>query len=441
MHRLFRNACIVMIDDQDTVLQGDLLIQGAQIAAIGPDLRALADEVIDCRGKVLMPGLIQTHVHLAQTLFRSQADDWELLDWLQQRILPLEAAHDPDSLFYAASLGLAELIRSGTTAIVDMATVHHTDSVFQAILMSGIRALSGKVMMDCGDGVPTRLLQNADLALEESVRLMEAWHQKGAGRIRYALCPRFAVSCSDDLLRETARLAEFHDLHIHTHASENLGEIALVERERGARNIEYLHSLGCVHDRAVLAHCVHVDDGEIDLLARQGAHVAHCPSSNLKLASGIAPVPRLMARGVNVSLGADGAACNNNLDGFQEMRLAALIQKPLHGPRAMDARTVLRMATINGAKAMGLADQIGSLEVGKQADLIMVDLGGLHTWPEADVATRLVYAARSTDVCLTMVGGQILMRDGGLTTLEAGRIQAGAQVAIDRLLRAIGAKA
>lgn len=441
MRRLFRNACIVMIDDHDTVLQGDLLIQGAQIAAVGPALNVEADEVIDARGRVLMPGLIQTHIHLAQTLFRSQADDWELLDWLQQRILPLEAAHDPDSLFFAASLGLAELIRSGTTAIVDMATVHHTESIFQAILQSGIRAISGKVMMDCGEGVPARLLQTADIALEESVRLMEAWHGKGAGRIRYGLCPRFAVSCSDDLLRETARLAEYHNLHIHTHASENLGEIALVERERGARNIEYLHQVGCVHERAVLAHCVHVDDGEIDLLARQGAHVAHCPSSNLKLASGIAPVPRLMAKGVNVSLGADGAACNNNLDGFQEMRLAALIQKPVHGPRAMDARTVLRMATVNGAKAMGLADQVGSLEVGKKADLIMVDLGGLHTWPEADVTSRLVYAARSTDVCLTMVDGQILMRDGVLTTLETSRIQTGASLAIDRLLRAIGAKA
>lgn len=441
MRRLFRNACIVMIDDHDTVLQGDLLIQGAQIAAIGPALNVEADEVIDARGRVLMPGLIQTHVHLAQTLFRSQADDWELLDWLQQRILPLEAAHDPDSLFYAASLGLAELIRSGTTAIVDMATVHHTDSVFQAILQSGIRALSGKVMMDCGDGVPDRLLQSADIALGESIRLMEAWHGKGAGRIRYALCPRFAVSCSDDLLRETARLAEYHDLHIHTHASENLGEIALVEQERGMRNIAYLDHVGCVHERAVLAHCVHVDDGEIGLLAQRGAHVAHCPSSNLKLASGIAPVPKLMARGVNVSLGADGAACNNNLDGFQEMRLAALIQKPAHGPRAMDARTVLRMATINGAKAMGLADEIGSLEVGKKADLIMVDLGGLHTWPEADIATRLVYASRSSDVCLTMVDGQILMRDGVLATLEAGRIQSSANQAIDRLLRAIGAKA
>jgi 5-methylthioadenosine/S-adenosylhomocysteine deaminase len=429
-----------MIDDHDTILQGELLIQGAQIAAVGPRLDVQADEVIDARGRVIMPGLVQTHTHLAQTLFRSQADDWELLDWLQQRILPLEAAHDPDSLFYAASLGLAELIRSGTTAIVDMATVHHTDSVFQAILQSGIRAIAGKVMMDCGEGVPPRLLQTADVALEESVRLMEAWDRKGAGRIRYGLCPRFAVSCSDDLLRETARLAAFHRLHIHTHASENLGEIALVERERGARNIEYLHGVGCVHERAILAHCVHVDEAEIDLLAREGAHVAHCPGSNLKLASGIAPVPKLLARGVNVSLGADGAACNNNLDAFQEMRLAALIQKPLHGPRAMDARTVLRMATINGARAMGLADQIGSIEVGKKADLIMVDLGGLHTWPAADVASRLVYAARATDVCLTMVDGQILMRDGVLTTLETGRIQAGATAAIDRLLRGIGAK-
>jgi 5-methylthioadenosine/S-adenosylhomocysteine deaminase len=441
VRRLIRNACLVIVDETDTIAQGDILIEENRIAAIGQLGDAAADEVIDAQGRIIMPGLIQTHIHLCQTLFRSQADDWDLLDWLQRRILPLEAAHDPDSVYASARLGLAELIRGGTTAIVDMETVHHTASAFHAIQESGIRAIAGKVMMDTGAGVPPALLQPAAVALAESAQLMEDWHGKANGRIRYGLCPRFAVSCTPELLRETARLAQYHELHIHTHASENRDEIALVERERGCRNIRHLDEVGCVHERAVLAHCVHLDDAEIEILRDRGAHVAHCPSSNLKLASGIAPIPRLLAHGVNVTLGADGAACNNNLDGFQEMRLAALIQKPIHGPRSMDARTILRMATRGGAKAMGLADEIGSLEVGKRADLIMVDLSGMHTWPEADVISRLVYAARSTDVCLTMVDGRIVMRDGLLLSLEVDRVRREAVQSIDRLLQRIGAKA
>jgi cytosine/adenosine deaminase-related metal-dependent hydrolase len=363
----------------------------------------------------------------------------ELLDWLQQRVLPLEAAHDADSVYDSALLGIGELLRGGTTAIIDMATVHHTESVFQAMLESGIRGMSGKVLMDCGDGVPGALLERANDAVAESLRLMERWHGRDGGRIRYCFCPRFAVSCSDGMLRDVAELAREHGLHVHTHASENLGEIALVQAERGMRNVLYLDEVGLAHDRVVMAHCVHIDEREIGVLAERQVHVSHCPSSNLKLASGIAPIPRLLERGVNVSLGADGAACNNNLDGFGEMRLAALIQKPAHGPRCMPARTVLEMATIAGANALGQADAIGSLEVGKQADLIMVDSGGLHLWPEADIISRLVYAARASDVVLTMVGGRLLMRDGELLTIDSERVRRGANQSIQRLLGRIGA--
>lgn len=441
MKRLIRGGTLVTVNSQHDVLRADLAIDGDRIVAIGdlPDFPA--DEIIDATGQVVMPGLIQTHIHLCQTLFRGQADDLELLDWLQQRILPLEAAHDEESVYYSALVGIGEMFRAGTTAIVDMETVHHTDAAFHALAESGIRAISGKVMIDCGPEVPARLMERTEESIAESLRLMERWHNHDGGRIRYGFCPRFVVTCSDRMLREVAQLADCHGLHIHTHASENRGEIAYVEADRGMRNVAYLEQVGLAHERVVLAHCVHLDDAEMNLLAHKRVNVAHCPGSNLKLASGIAPIPELLRRGVNVSLGADGAAANNNLDPFNEMRLAALIQKPLHGPRAMPARQVLEMATINGARAMGLADTTGSLEVGKLADLCLVDVGGLHTWPEGDVISTLVYAARAADVRLTMVGGRIVMRDGQLLTLDLPATKRGAAASIQRLMRRIGALA
>ncbi|HLN64988.1 MAG TPA: amidohydrolase family protein, partial [Symbiobacteriaceae bacterium] len=301
--------------------------------------------------------------------------------------------------------------------------------------------MAGKVMIDCGPGVPAGLLERTEESLREAVDLLERWHGREGGRLRYAFCPRFAVTCSEPLLREVAALADRYGVHVHTHASENTGEIAYVQQDRGMRNVHYLDQVGLVHEKVVLAHCIHLDDAEIDMMARRQVHVAHCPSSNLKLASGLAPVPELLRRGINVGIGADGAACNNNLDGFAEMRLAALIQKPRHGPRAMPAATVLEMATMGGARAMGLAHEIGSLEVGKKADLAVVDLTGLHTWPEADIISRLVYSARGSDVRLTMVDGKILMQDGHLLTLNTEQVRTDASRSSERLLRRIGALA
>lgn len=441
MKRLIRGGTVVTVNANFDVLQADVLIDGDRIAAIGNLEGTAADEVIEARGRAVMPGLVQTHIHLCQTLFRGQADDLELLDWLQQRILPLEAAHDEESVYFSAMLGIGELLRGGTTAIVDMETVHHTDSAFQAMSETGIRAISGKVMIDSGPEVPARLMERTADSLSESMKLMERWHNHDGGRLRYGFCPRFVVTCSDPLLREVSALANQYGLHIHTHASENRAEIAYVEADRGMRNVIYLDHVGLAHDRVVLAHCIHLDDQEIDILARGHVHVSHCPCSNLKLASGIARVPELLARGVNVSLGADGAACNNNLDGFLEMRLAALIQKPLHGPRAMPARTVLEMATIAGARAMGLEQEIGSIEVGKKADLAIINLDGFHCWPEVDVVSQLVYSVRASDVVLTMVNGRVVMQDGLLLSMDAAAVRRGSGEGIKRLLRRIGALA
>jgi len=416
---IIRGGTLVTMDPGRTILNADIRIKDDRIAQFGKINSEQGDQVIDAEGMLVIPGLIQTHVHLCQTLFRGMANDLELLDWLNLKILPLESAHDEDSLYYSSLLGCAELLRGGTTSIIDMATVRYTDSVFTAADRAGLRYLGGKCMMDHGDKGALPLIEDTSSSLQESLDLLDRWDGKANGRLRYAFCPRFVPSCSHDLLREIAALSIQYQVPVHTHASENKAEIKLVEGERGNRNIVYLDKLGLCNEKLILAHCVHLDDEEKHILSASHANVSHCPSSNLKLASGIAPIPELISQGVNVSLGADGAPCNNNLNMFIEMRTAALIQKPLHGPTSMPAPTVFEMATLGGAKAMGLETELGSLEPGKKADIVIVDLNQWHTWPDtaADVYAQLVYQVQAQDVYCTIVDGQVLMLAGKILTI------------------------
>ncbi|MGI6549838.1 MAG: 5'-deoxyadenosine deaminase [Syntrophomonadales bacterium] len=433
---LIKNALIVTMNQNREILRGNLLIDGDRIKSISqsePEFEV--DRVIDARGKVLIPGLIQAHVHLCQTLFRGQANDLELLDWLFTRILPLEGAHDPETLYCSAMLGIGELLQSGTTAIIDMESVHHTEAAFQAIVESGIRAVSGKCMIDHGEGLPESLMEKTDDSLQGSVDLLERWHGSGDGRLHYAFTPRFAVSCSEPLLVEVRNLAERYGVQIHTHASENRSEVALVRSDRGMDNVAYLNHLGLTGSNLVLAHCIWVTDDEIRLLAQSATNVVHCPSSNLKLASGIAPIPGMLEQGTHIALGADGAPCNNNLDPFLEMRLAALIHKPRYGPTSMPARSVLELATLGGAQAMGLDKEVGSLEVGKKADLAMINLEGIHCapWDYTDIYGQLVYQAKASDVTLTVVDGRIVYEDGVLTTMDQDSVIRQANHNLDRI--------
>jgi len=435
---LIKNAQIVTMNAQEDIITGDLFIQNGRIEAIGPSLdEDMADRVIDASGRTVIPGFVQTHVHLCQTLFRGKGDDLELMDWLKKRIWPLEASHDEESVYYSAMLGIGELLQSGTTTIVDMETVHHTDSALRAIAESGIRALSGKVMMDKGNEVPLALQEKTAKSIQESVDLLEKWHMYDNGRIQYAFSPRFVVSCTEELLKEVQKLSAHYNVHVHTHASENRGEIAIVEQETGMRNVVYLDHLGLANERLILAHCIWLDDEEKRIIRERGVHVSHCPGSNLKLASGIADVPELLDTGSSVSLGADGAPCNNNLDMFNEMRLAALIQKPIHGPTSMNARTVFRMATIGGARAVGMNHEIGSLEVGKKADLAILNLNHFHTFPSYDVdpISRIVYSATRADVETTIVDGKIAMENGTMKTIDRNHVLTQADASIKRLLK------
>src|SRR5947199_4945880 len=416
---LIKNATVVTMDAGNRTLAGDVLIEGNRIAAVGASLTARVDETVDARGRVLLPGLVQTHVHLCQTLFRGAADDLALIDWLKKRIWPMEAAHTPQSIRASARLGIAELIKGGTTCALTMETVRHTEEVLRVVDESGFRATVGKCMMDKGDDVPRALHEVAAAPIREAVALVEQWHGRGGGRIRCCFAPRFAISCTRELLSEVSELARKHKVMIHTHSSENKNECEIVEAETGRRNVAYLDSLGISGAHVLLAHCIHLDTEEMETLSRTKTNVAHCPSSNLKLGSGLARVAEMLARKIPVSLGADGAACNNRLDMFTEMRTAALLQKLAHGPEVLSAAQVLRMATIDGARALGLKNEIGSLEVGKRADVIVVDLNQLHSSPKQDVISSLVYSAQPSDVRVTIINGRVVMRDGELRALAA----------------------
>jgi len=419
------------------VVRADVTVRDGRIAAIGPgaDLRKHEEaerggrsgpgpRVRDCSGCLVMPGLIQAHVHLCQTLFRGLADDLPLEDWLVRRIWPLEAAHTEETVYASALLGAAELLLGGTTAILDMETVRHTDAAFRALERIGIRATAGKCLMDAHpEGAPLALAESTDAALADAEALAERWHGGAGGRLRVCFAPRFVPSCSGPLLRATSDLAERFDAQLHTHAAETIVERETVLRTTGLDEIAYLDSVGIAGPRAVLAHCVWVDPHEMNRLARQGTNVAHCPSSNLKLASGIAKVPELLAAGCRVAIGADAAPCNNRLDAFAEMRLAALVQKPRLGADALPAAQVLELATLGGAHALGLDAEIGSIAPGKRADLVVLDLREPHLHPLlGDPVSLVVYAACASDVRDVVVDGRPVVLGHELVTAPVDAI-------------------
>lgn len=422
------------MDPSNSIVHGELLIVDGKIASIGDTGRS-ADTTIDATDCAVIPGFVQTHIHLCQTIFRGAADDLALIDWLKKRVWPMEAAHSASSIAASARLGIAEMIKGGTTCALTMETVNHTAEVFRVVEESGFRATVGKCMMDKGDEVPAALQEQTARSIEESLALLDEWHGRADGRIRYCFAPRFAVSCTRELLERVARLARERGVMIHTHASENRTECEMVESDTGMRNIAYLDSLGLTGPHVALAHCVHLSDGEIETLSDTRTNVVHCPSSNLKLGSGIAPIAKLLDRKISVSLGADGAACNNRLDMFTEMRSAALLQKALHGPEVLSAARVLQMATIDGARALGLEAEIGSLEAGKRADVAIVRMDRLHMTPRAEVVSTLVYAAEATDVDTVLVDGRLVMRDRKLLTLDEADVVSQANAEAKELMK------
>lgn len=427
---LLKNSLLVTMNPSREVFRGDLLVRDGRIASIkrANDSRfdgeaeddQQADRTIVAGRWAILPGFIQTHIHLCQTLFRNQAEDLPLLDWLRKKIWPFEAAHNAVSMRISARLGIAELIAGGTTTILDMGSVHHYDEVFDELQKWGMRAVGGKCMMDVGDGVPARLLETTRDSLKESRRLFDIWHGAANGRLRYAFAPRFALSCTEPLLREAGAMAIDFGCMIHTHAAETAAEEEILLKEKKRRSIAFLRGLGISGSHCCFAHGVQANADEIALLSKDKTAVTHCPGSNAKLASGIAPVVQMRRAGVLVGLGADGAPCNNRLDIFAEMRLAALLQKLQQGAIALPALALVEMATIDGARCLNWENEIGSLEIGKRADLVAIDLDTPHAHPSniENIYAQIIYAARSSDVRLTMIDGRICFENGNVLEMD-----------------------
>jgi cytosine/adenosine deaminase-related metal-dependent hydrolase len=434
---LIQNGTVVTLNPKREVLLGaGVLVRDGRIAEVGrvSEPEARGRRTLDASGMVVLPGLIHGHIHACRTLFRNRADGLELLDWLRQRIWPFEAAHDEQSVRASADLTFAELIRSGATAALDMGTVRHTGQIFESARDAGFRLTGGKAMMDAGQGLPAGLRESTRESIDESVRLAKEWHGAAHGRLQYAFAPRFALACTDELMRAVAARARELGVRVHTHASENASECDAVRQRTGQDNVSYLHSLGLTGPHCTLAHCIWLTSDEQRLLRDTGTVVCHCPSSNLKLASGFAKIPELLREGVRVCLGADGAPCNNNLDLFLEMRLAALIHKPRAGALAMQPEDVLEMATLGGARALGLEAELGSIEPGKRADLTVVDLRAPHATPTGDdVVAALVYSATSADVRHVVIDGRLVMRDRELLTMDLPAVLATAAEQARRL--------
>lgn len=425
--RILSNYCIEILDDKIKSIQ--------KIST--KKIKSFKGEIVHAKDLTLIPGFVQTHMHLCQTLFRGMADDLELLNWLQLKIFPYENAHDKKSVLASVKLGINELTLSGTTTILDMGTLHHQEAIFDELIVSGIRAIAGKCMIDMNDLFPEFKSSTND-ELKETYLLSKAFHDEANGRIKYGFAPRFALSSSAKLMQEAKDMMnDFPGSVFHTHSSENTDEIKAVRKKYKMNNIEYFNSLNLLDSHSILAHCIHVDKNEINLLKKKQVRVVHCPSSNLKLGSGFAPIPLYLKKGISVSLGADGAPCNNNLSIFNEMRLASLIQKPKYSPTAMDSETVFRLATIEGAKALHLENEIGSIEVGKKADIVLINLDGAAQSvydEDENVYSRLVYSALGNDVKYVMIDGKWIVKSGKSKIYDHKKIIFEAKIELKKLL-------
>ncbi|MEO8191176.1 MAG: amidohydrolase family protein [Acidobacteriota bacterium] len=412
-----------LTDRADIRPDTDLYAENGTIRGVGSDAKRLAAvpgepvERIPARGKWVLPGFVQAHLHLCQTLLRNGPEGLDLLSWLGSHVWPGEAAHDPESLSISARLGLSECLASGVTAVLDMGTIRHSDALFRAAARSGIRYTGGNVLMDDPETTPPTLRATAEEGMAETERLRALWHGRDRGRLRVAVQPRFAVTSTEKLLRAAAEYSAAHDLVLHTHASESRGEIDLVRGRTGLSNIEWLDRVGLLGPRTCVAHVIFAEPDEWATLARRGSTVVHCPSSNMRLSSGVCPVSDLQAAGVRVALGSDGAACNDRLDPFAEMRLATFLPRTRKPPSSLTAFTALRMATVEGAAALRLGPAPG-LAPGALCDVVLLDPEAGWALPEGwseEPYGAIVFAMGRENVFATIVDGVVRYRTGDAT--------------------------
>jgi len=433
---LIRGGCLVTMNGKREVREADLRLKSGFIVEIGSDLKSEADEqLVDANECFVIPGLIQAHTHLVQTLFRGLADDLELLDWLKLKIWPMENAHNEASIRASAQLGLLEMQLSGTTSILDMGTIRLHEHIFAEAEQSGMRYWGGNCLMDL-KSTSGPLHREREDSLSYSRRLIQDWHRK-TPLLQYAVSPRFAISCSDKILKECRKLQAEHDLIFHTHASENESEVALVKKRTGLPNIQFLKKMGCLNSKSVIAHGIHLNKAEIKDMVKTKAGLTHCPSSNLKLASGVAKIEAYRKQGMKIALGSDGAPCNNTMDAFMEMRLAALLQKPLFGPTALPADAAFEIATLGGARVLNAEDEVGSLEIGKRADVVVVRRDHPSVFTVRDPYSALVYSCTGRDVRDVWIDGRLIVRNSRHQIYDGNKVNAQAAEQLRHLLRRI----
>lgn len=415
---LIQGATILTMEGaEQEIKDGEIAIQGDRIAAVGPrgsiPADYQADRVIDGSGMVALPGLINCHTHAAMTLLRSYADDLPLMEWLSQKIWPVEEKLEPEDIYWGTMLCCLEMIKSGTTTFADM--YFEMNQAAAAVEKSGLRACLSRGLIG---NAP-----NAGQALAESIAFVKEWNGRAGGRIKVMLGPHAPYTCPSDYLRQVVEAAGANQVGIHIHVAETTDEIEQIKAGYNQTPVGYLHHAGLFELPVLAAHCVHLDEADIEILARHQVGVAHCPESNMKLASGIAPVARLLEAGVMVGLGTDGAASNNNLDLLEEMHSAALLQKVATGnPTVMPAFTALSMATTGGAGVLGLDGEIGLLKAGMKADLILINLHRPHYYPLHNLIANLVYAAQSADVDTVIVDGEVLMEGRRVLTMDEEKV-------------------
>ncbi len=410
MRLLIRGALILTMKENDEPFSGDILIERDRIAAVVPRWEGRADEVIGASGMVAMPGLINAHNHTPMTLMRAFCDDLRLMEWLEKKMLPVEARMDEEDIYWGAMLAMAEMIRSGTTAYADMYI--HMDHVARAAIDSGMRASLARGLVFLEDDGGKRL--------EEALSLIEKWTGAGNGRITTMLGPHAPFTCPPGPLAEVIDLARKRGVPIHIHLAETKEEVVRIRERYGQTPTESLYHLGLFeHNHVLLAHAVHLTRRDIGLLRGMRGGIAHNPVSNLKLGCGIAPVCDMLAQGLTVGLGTDGAGSAATLDMFVEMKAAAWLQKADQSdPAVLPARQVLRMATVEGAKLLGIADRVGTLEAGKQADLILIDFQKPHLQPLHDPYALVAYSASGADVDTVIIDGRVVMRRRELMTID-----------------------
>ncbi|MBE9580131.1 MAG: amidohydrolase [Proteobacteria bacterium] len=410
---------LTMAPDNAVIERGAVAVSGDRIVEIGPedvlDSQYQASKVIDACGGIIMPGLINVHTHAAMTCFRGLADDLPLMSWLEEHIFPAEAKLTPDIVYKGTLLACAEMILSGTTTFCDMYL--YEDAVARAVKRAGMRAVVGEVLYD----FPSPNYGPIEEGFKYTEALIDKWRDDPL--IAIAVEPHSPYLCSPDLLRQAKAIADRNGALMVIHVSESEQEVAQVRGKYDKTPVEHLAETGILSPNLVADHCVALTQKDISLLKDFDVKVAHNPESNMKLASGIAPVPELLANGIIVGIGTDGCASNNNLDLFQEMDTVAKLHK-VHtsDPTVMDARTVVRMATIDGARVLGLEDHIGSLEPGKKADIIIIDTRRPHLVPMYNVYSHLVYAVSGHDVVTSIVNGQVLMENRVLATLDVDNV-------------------